>query len=164
MLEELLPMAIRILGEKHVGILMTESNLAQAYCLCNEWERAVAVFRKAIPTLHPEHPDWAHAMCGHVRAQSKLDQPPQTLENDCYKVIDAVHSPEISNEDNARALGTAQVLLGPYESQGRSEDIKIVKAKIPGLEKLKDGQDVLLNLLYGCHGHDEDTNAKPSLW
>lgn len=101
-------MAIRILGEKHVGILMTESNLAKHIVYATNGKEQSPSFGKLSQLFILNIPT-GHTRCVGMSALSRS----WISHRRHYKVIDAVHSPGISNEDNARALGTAQVLLGP---------------------------------------------------
>ncbi|TVY89235.1 hypothetical protein LAWI1_G005855 [Lachnellula willkommii] len=83
-LEEIVPVVARTLGEDHVGMSMTRSNLARAYALSGHLEEAEGVLWRLLKVLPLDYPDWIHNMFGYVRVRVRQGKLAAT-EKDCVE-------------------------------------------------------------------------------
>ncbi|KAH3949971.1 hypothetical protein HBI56_098870 [Parastagonospora nodorum] len=142
MLEEMIPVVTRTLGEHHVGMSMTKGNLSRAYFLLERWDDALACLLPGLQKLPPDHPDWINAMYGRSHIlfkQGKLAE----AEKECVDLIDRIKSKKILPLNHPRTISIADLLLDIYGSQGRNDMIKVVKKEIPsaGLTKSEERFD-----------------------
>lgn len=163
MLEEIVPVVVRTLSEEHVGMFMTQSNLARAYALWKRWNEAEALLRKLTAIIQSDHPDWIHAMSGYIHVRARLGQLEET-EEDCIKVLDVIHKTKILTLDNPRTLATTELLLGIYRAQERSDEILTLKRRVPGMEEHNDAQDSLFAILYGTGADDGKSRPRSTFW
>ncbi|TVY55429.1 Nephrocystin-3 [Lachnellula cervina] len=133
-LEEIIPVVVRTLGEDHVGMSMTRSNLARAYALSGHLEEAEGVLWRLLEVLPLDHPDWIHNMFGYVRVrvrQGKLS----AAEKDCVETLDKISKTKILAHDDPRTIAFAEELLKIYRTQKRFQDIDALKKSVPGLNE-----------------------------
>jgi tetratricopeptide (TPR) repeat protein len=62
MLEAIMPVVERTLGNAHVGMSMTRYNLATAYAEQERWRESEAVLKQQLEVVSPRHPDWVISM------------------------------------------------------------------------------------------------------
>lgn len=62
MLDAMIPMVLRILGEKHIGMNMTKFNLAEAYNALGRRKDGETVLRSQIGSIASWHPDYVAAI------------------------------------------------------------------------------------------------------
>ena len=164
LLEELLPTANRILGAEHVGITMTESNLARACCLCREWERASAVFSKLMQKIPSDHPDWILMMCGYVYTHSKVDRQPETLQEDCRKVLEMIQNVKGIECADPRIEGTSQIFLRLCDFRGNVQENATQTRRVLDLGDMTAEEDELLRSLHQLYVQDSASIRKVSFW
>jgi hypothetical protein len=66
LLEDIVPVVTRTLGDDHVGMSMTKSNLGRAYFVCERWKEAEEIVSPLLAGIPPSHPDLIHAMYGYA--------------------------------------------------------------------------------------------------
>ena len=62
MLDAMIPIVVRTLGEQHIGMNMTKYNLARAYNALGRWRDGETVLRKQIGSIPSWHPDYVAAI------------------------------------------------------------------------------------------------------
>ena len=131
-LEETIPVAIRTLGEDHIGVSMTRSNLARAYSLSKRWTEAEENLRLLLNQIPSEHPDWFHAMSGYIHVQMKLGHV-KDAENISIDIMDKVTRTKALTLDHPRTVIIAKQLSNIYRMQGRTDKIAASKKRIPAV-------------------------------
>ncbi|KAL2427226.1 hypothetical protein ABEF95_002489 [Exophiala dermatitidis] len=132
-LEAILPVVERTLGEKHVGMTMTRSNLARAYVLCQRWDEAECLLSGLIDNIPREHPDSVNTRSGlvHVRIRMGKLSP---AERDCLALIDEIEHNKTTGPASPRALAIYEQLLEIYRLQNRKPDLQALLAKMPAIQ------------------------------
>ena len=74
LLESILPIVKRTLGDDHVGMHMTKGNLARAYARSRQLDKAMAVLDEMFERIGPKHPNWSEVMTGRAEVEIKLGQ------------------------------------------------------------------------------------------
>ena len=69
LLEDLVPVVERTLGEKHVGMNMTKANLARANIKCDRWADAEPLIHESYAQTAEDHPNWIDVATGLDRVQ-----------------------------------------------------------------------------------------------
>lgn len=129
-LEQIIPTVIRTLGEDHVGMSMTKSNLARAYGLCKRWSEAEVLLRSLTSAVPEDHPDYIHAKHGYVHVLAKTGQL-EKVEEICNKLLDMIARTGVLSMEHPRTVAIGELLAAVYKGQSRSEDIASLKMKIP---------------------------------
>lgn len=115
-LEEIIPIVQRTLGEQYAGMAMTQSNLARAYAMSNDHCKAEKVLAKLLPSIPPEHPDYIHTMFGYLRVRIELGKF-QEAEKDCLNVLDRISKFKIIPLNDPRTIAIAEELHAIYQKQ-----------------------------------------------
>lgn len=66
LLEQIVPVVQRTLGEAHVGMHMTKSNLARSYARSGRWAKAEITLAELLEFTNEAHPNWFRIMSGYV--------------------------------------------------------------------------------------------------
>ena len=148
MLEDIVPIVTRTLGEDHARMSMTQGNLARAYALAHLWDKAAPVLEKLTQAFVPEHPGRLHAMCGLIHVKFQLGHL-EDVERVCGQVLDMAEGGKALILDDPRALATAQVLLQIYNRGNRLEDVTRLKSKMPAVTDVEGGDEAMFKVLYG---------------
>ena len=141
-LEEIVPIVARTLGDDHVGMFMTKGNLCRAYVRSDQWEQAgelIKWLRKMVP---PDHPDWVYAGWGYAYYVLHYENDAETAERCCKAIMSKVFETNIISASNARVIATAEILLRIYEEQGRMSEIDKLKETFPSIGNAKAGASV----------------------
>lgn len=128
-LEEIIPVVERTLGERHVGMAMTRGNLARTYGLCQQWEKAKEVVEQLLEIMPEEHPDRINTMIGYIRLRVRTIRLPEA-EKDCGDLLVALERGGQTQKDTQIQL-TLELLLNIYEIESREDDIERLKATYP---------------------------------
>ena len=72
LLEEILPVVARTLGDKHVGSFMTKGNLVRAYNRCQRWKDSEPLAEETLALIDEDHPDWMEGMLGYIKIETEL--------------------------------------------------------------------------------------------
>jgi len=136
LLTDLLPVVRRTLGEEHVGMTMTKSNLARAYMLSHRWKDAELLLRQMLAVLVDEHPDWIDAMSGYVHVQIQLGRLNEAEKN-CNRMLEIIEQTKVLATDHPRTIAVAQQLGKIYLVTGRSHEIATLEGRIPAMKKGK---------------------------
>lgn len=134
MLEEILPVVTRTLGDKHVGMTMTRGNLARAYVLCERWAEAEALLSGLLESVPEDHPDSINTRSGlvHVRIRKgKLAE----AEEDCARLLAVVRRKRdpILAPDSPRAIAIHEQMLEIYRLQNRPAELETLSREMPAL-------------------------------
>ncbi|KAL8640120.1 MAG: hypothetical protein Q9226_008780 [Calogaya cf. arnoldii] len=132
MLEDIIPIVTRTLGDHHVGMTMTKGNLAKAYVNSGKWmeaEQTLAHILKSTPT---DHPDWVQTISGHVYVQIQLQQW-REAELNCDNVLDKIRKKKVLAKDNPRTIVIAEQLAYIYLATGRPDESKALKAEFSAM-------------------------------
>ena len=133
LLEDLIPVVVRTLGETHVGMTMTKANLARAYVLCERWTDAEATLRIILSTLNDDHPDWIHTLSGLVHVHIKLGNYVEAEKN-CDQMLHHIKFKKALKIDSPRTIAIAEQLARIYASTGRLGRIPALKAQFPAMD------------------------------
>lgn len=163
MLEEIIPVVTRTLGEEHVGMLMTRSNLARAYILCEKWREAEILLRTVVAIIPTDHPDWVHAMSGYVHVRTNLGQQMET-EKDCKKMLDIIVETKVLPLDDPRTLAIAEVLVRIYSAQGRSDEISALSRMVPGIIENISVPEDRFAILFRTNANDRKSRGRNIVW
>jgi Tetratricopeptide repeat len=134
MLEEIRPVVKRTLGDEHIGMSMTLSNLARAHALSEHWEKADELLGPLLRRIPSDHPDWIHNMHGYVRVRIHLGNL-AAVENDCMKMLDKISKSKVLALDDPRTVAIAKELLKIYHTQGRFGEIASLRKRVPSLNE-----------------------------
>jgi tetratricopeptide (TPR) repeat protein len=132
-LEEIVPVVERTLGDKHVGMIMTKSNLTRALILCEKWAEADKIIRKLREIVPRDHPDWIHVNWGHAYILVHEGQlgDAETL---CIELLTQISTTRVLDASNPRVIAIAELLLKVYTMQEREADITKLKEEFPRVE------------------------------
>ncbi|KAF2787875.1 hypothetical protein K505DRAFT_353565 [Melanomma pulvis-pyrius CBS 109.77] len=136
MLEDIIPILQRTLGEDHVGMFMTRSNLGRAYFAAEKWKEAEAIVRPILTEVPQYHPDWVHNMYEYARIQMKMGLADEA-EKQCNNMLDVIMQEKNLALDHPRTVAIADLLLSIYRLQGREGDVANIKRKFPGTDRTK---------------------------
>jgi len=136
MLEDIIPILQRTLGEDHVGMFMTRSNLGRAYFAAENWEKAQEMIRPMLAKIPQDHPDWIHNMYGYAHIQMKLGLIDEA-EKQCITLLEMITQKKTLAIDNPRTVAIADLLLQIYRLQDREIEIASIKKNFPGTDKVK---------------------------
>jgi hypothetical protein len=134
LLEDIVPVVQRTLGAHHVGMAMTQSNLARAYAMCERWADAEALLSPLLTTIPPEHPDWIHNRYGYVRIQVRLNNA-EAVERECNTLLDKIEASKLLALDDPRTVAIAEELFKLYGAQNRLRDVAALKKRVPALRE-----------------------------
>lgn len=135
MLEELVPVVERTLGQQHVGMSMTKGNLARAYVQCERWEDAEKLLVQMLSLINDDHPDWIHSMSGYVHVQIHFGRL-EEAEKNCKAMLHKISPTKVPGKNDPRAVKAAEQLANIYRGTGRSDELSILKAQFPELDGL----------------------------
>lgn len=136
MLENIIPIVTRTLGDDHVGMSMTKSNLGKAYYIAERWKEAEAVVRPLLAKVPSDHPDWIHNVYGYAHIQFQLGKIKEA-EDHCVEIIEKATRMKRLSLDDPRIVATAELLLRIYDAQGRKDELRSIKARFPGAGKME---------------------------
>lgn len=135
------------MGKEYVGIFITQLNLAQAYTLYKRWKEAEVLLCKLIAIFLSDYPNWIYTMSRYIYVQTKLGQVTE-MEKDCNKILDVIIETKILTLDNPRILAIAEQLLKIYHMQGHSDNILVLKRRVPGVNESNNVLKGLFAILY----------------
>ena len=133
MLEEILPIARRTLGDDHVGVSMTKWNMARAYFLLERWEDAEELTSSLLTTVPEDHPDWIDLQSGYVFLLVRLERL-QEAEEKCKSMLESILKAKLLDMRSPRPVAIAQQLVIIYRKQERDEQINDLKRMIPAIK------------------------------
>ena len=134
MLEEIIPVVAKTLGEDHVGMSMTRANLARAYYFCKRWTEMEELCQRLLAQIPSGHPDWIHIMSGFVYAriqQGHLDE----AEKDCIQMLKMITQTKVLALDHPRTITIAEQLSRLYRKQNRLDEIAVPKKRVPAMDE-----------------------------
>ncbi|KAK5461376.1 hypothetical protein LTS15_003439 [Exophiala xenobiotica] len=129
-LENIIDVVRETLGDEHVGMTMTRSNLARAYVLCEHWGKAEIELSGLLEVVPSDHPDYINTLSGmvHVRIRmGKLEQ----AEIDCTKLVNIIQTKKIIPVNSPRALSVYEQMMEVYQLQGRHSEMEALRKKMP---------------------------------
>jgi tetratricopeptide (TPR) repeat protein len=129
-LEAIVPIVVRTLGEDHVGMNMTRTNLAKAYFMSERWKEAEETVRPSLVGIPQNHPDWIHTMYGYSHILFKLGRM-DDAEKRCNEMMDKITQTKSFPPSHPRTISIAELLLNIYRHRGDDEKIAIIKEKVP---------------------------------
>ena len=142
-LEPILPIVRRTLGEKHPGMSMTKANLVISYVQAQRWSEAETIIKELLQIVPEDHPDYIHTLSGYIHTRTALGDL-EEAERNCTKALDMVTRETSMSKvlnmltrektlslDSPRVVAVAQQLALIYKKQGRSEDLKGLQQKFP---------------------------------
>ena len=135
-LEYVVPIVSRTLGERHVGMTMTKSNLALAYVIAKKWNEAEITLRDVLARVPEDHPDRIHIMSGFTYVKiciGKLDE----AEEDGLGLLEQIKNQKMSVK-SSRTRAIVEQLAVVYRKQGRTEALGELLKKYPGAEAPKE--------------------------
>lgn len=132
LLESIVPVVTRTLGDEHVGMTMTRSNLARAYVLCERWTDADHLLRELLKVIPSGHPDRINTMSGLVHVEIRMGRLDEA-ERDCLALLDLISTKKILPPDSPRTVAINEQLLEIYTLQNRTSDMEILKKRLPVL-------------------------------
>ncbi|KAF2186508.1 TPR-like protein [Zopfia rhizophila CBS 207.26] len=134
-LEDIVPVVSRTLGDEHVGMSLTRSNLGRAYFMAERWKEAEETVRPLLAMIPSDHPDWIHNMYGYAHIQLKLGLTVESEKN-CIKLLDKITQTKCLALDHPRTVAIADLLLRIYRLQGRENDVAAMKKKVPAADEI----------------------------
>lgn len=132
-LKSILGVVERTLGEKHVGMTMTKSNLARAYVLCEQWEAAEKELRDLITNIPPDHIDTINARSGLVHVLIRMGKLAEA-EADCGSLLAMIKDARFKKillPDSPRVLKIYEQMLEIYHLQNRTEELRVLSLAVP---------------------------------
>jgi lipopolysaccharide biosynthesis regulator YciM len=131
MLEKIVPVVKRTLGERHAGVSMTMGNLACAYALSKEWENAEQMLVPLLETIPKTHPDCVKLMIGLSTVKTRTGRL-EEAEGDCKMLLEKLGGQEHKVDSADRLIqSVVELLMDVYEAQGRLDGIKELKETYP---------------------------------
>ncbi|KAL9113989.1 MAG: hypothetical protein Q9187_007541 [Circinaria calcarea] len=134
MLEEIIPVVIKTLGEDHVGLSMTRANLARAYFFCKRWIEMEELLRRLLAQIPSGHPDWIHIMSGSIHARIQQGYV-EEAEKDCTQTLEMIMQTKVLALDHPRTIAIAEQLSRLYRKQNRFNEIAALKGKVPAMDE-----------------------------
>ena len=153
-LEEIIPVVIRTLGEEHVDTSFIKSNLARAYARCRRWNKAEAIFSTLVTTISSNHPDWITAMLGYIHARTQQGRLEET-ESDCEKILNVIIQIKLLPLDDLQTLAIAEQLFKIYHSQARPERIAALQRRVPSMKGYDGAKEGRLAMLFRSNADRE---------
>ncbi len=135
-LERILPIVERTLGNDHVGMKLTRSNLGKAYFMAGKWKEAEETIRPLLASIDPKHPDSIHNIFGYAHILIRLGNLKEA-EKRCIDILDKITETKMFSLEDPRTLSTAELLLQIYTLQNQKDKIASIKENYPGVELLK---------------------------
>jgi tetratricopeptide (TPR) repeat protein len=129
-LENIVPIVVRTLGQNHVGMSMTRTNLGRAYFMSERWAEAEDTVRPLLAEIPPNHPDWIHTMYGYAQILFELGRL-EDAEKHCNQAMDKISKAKTFSLDHPRTVSVAVLLIKIYNLQGRESDSVAIRRKIP---------------------------------
>ena len=133
LLEKIEPTVQNTLGERHVGMTLTKTNLARAYVLCKRWEDAKDQLQAVLQRVSRDHPDEILTRSGLVHVRIRMGKLAEA-EEDCSKLVAMTQEKRFSNvlaPDSPQALKIIEQMLEIYHLQGRAEELKALSMRFP---------------------------------
>jgi tetratricopeptide (TPR) repeat protein len=127
MLEEIVPIVQRTLGERHVGMAMTLGNLAKAYGCCQNWSEAENALSRLLLNMPTEHPDYISTMLGLVRIRLRTKRL-EEAEHECLRMLEILN-PEAKTGPGPQIRQIMEHLFDIYDMQGRTDDTRQLREK-----------------------------------
>ena len=140
MLEEIVPVLRRAVGEAHIGMYMTKWNLARAYFRMNQWSEAEGLALDLLKVVPQNHPSWVDLESGYAYLLTRTGRL-QHAEERCSLLIDQIMKNGIITRNSPRTIAIAEQLLVIYRQEGREDDIKKLKKMVPKMDEknIKEG-------------------------
>ena len=132
-LEKVMPIVRRTLGETHPGMSMTKANLTQAYVRAKRWSEAETLLHDLVETVPKNHPDSIVATFGCIYVQMATGRM-EEAEKNCLKVLDVIAKEKNLSSTSPRILAIAEQLSLIYAKQERWNDIEALKTKYPSID------------------------------
>ena len=133
-LEKIVPIVRRTLGDTHPGMSMTKANLTQAYVRAGRWGETEKLLEEILGVIPKDHPDRIVATLGCVYVRTKMGRMDDTeAEAEYLKILDLVIKKKIFSTDNPRTLAIAEQLALIYMKQERFNELEVLKAKYPSI-------------------------------
>jgi tetratricopeptide (TPR) repeat protein len=129
-LENIVPIVVRTLGQNHVGMSMTRTNLGRAYFMSERWAEAEDTVRPLLAEIPPHHPDWIHTMYGYAQILFELGRL-EDAEKHCNQAMDKISTANTFSLDHPRTVSVAELLIKIYNRQGRESESVAIRRKIP---------------------------------
>ena len=136
LLEKLVPVVERTLGDEHVGMNMTKGNLARAYILCGRCADAEVLFGQMLSVLRDDHPDWVFTMSGLVHVQIRLGRFDEA-ERNCNTILEHIAHTRLLAAHNPQTLAVVEQLANIYLKTGRSGQISSLRTTYPAMDETK---------------------------
>lgn len=133
MLEAIIPVVERTLGESHVGMTMTRSNLARAYVLCERWVEAENILSGLVHMIPSEHPDSIHNLSGLVHVRIRMGKLTEA-ERDSVALVHEIECKKTIAPDSPRALTIYEQLLEIYSLQNRGPELEALLKRVPDIQ------------------------------
>ena len=138
MLEKIVTVAKRTLGERHVGVSMTMGNLACAYGLCKEWEKAELMLIPLLETVPKTHPDCVKLLIGLATVETRTGRL-EDAERDCKVLLERINQDGKLDTGDRQLQSVVELLTDIYEAQERLDDITELKGAYAVLFKNNGG-------------------------
>lgn len=132
MLEDIIPVVARTLGDDHVGMTMTKGNLAKAYVNSGRWIEAEQILAQLSKSTTKDHPDWVRTISGYVYVQIQLKRWCDA-ERNCVDIMDLIRRKKVLAKDNPRAIVVAEQLAHIYLATGRPLQAKALRTEFSAL-------------------------------
>ena len=133
-LEKIIPIVSRTLGDTHPGMAMAKGHLTQAYVRAKRWEEAETLLNEVLEAVREDHPDIVVVRFGRVYVQRAMGRINETeAAADYLKILDLIAERNFFSADNPRTLAVAEQLSFIYMKQERWDELEAVKAKYPGV-------------------------------
>jgi tetratricopeptide (TPR) repeat protein len=150
MLEKIIPVVEKTLGERHVGMYMTLGNLARAYGLSKMWEKAEEVLSSLLEAIPNEHPDWLNSTIALAKVRILVGRL-EEAELDCERLLEMTSPKNKSDSRIPQRSLLVAFLLKIYSIQERAEDTRKLKEKYPDMiddsGNVKDGHPTFEDIL-----------------
>ena len=132
LLQAVLPVARRTLGDSHVGVFMTESNLVRAYVLAEHWAEAEVLIDNLRKKTPNNHPNYMLLVSGFVYVLISTERLAQA-ETECIRALGSFQKSKGALQANPQATYIAQYLALIYQKQGRQGEFETLRTKFPTL-------------------------------
>ncbi|MCJ1437788.1 hypothetical protein MMC27_007175 [Xylographa pallens] len=133
MLEKVVPILRRTLGEAHLGMSMAKANLTQAYIRAERWTEAETLLDDLLSTIPKDHPDSIVAMLGYIYIRAATGRMKEA-EKECLRVLDVIAKEKILSASSSRTLAIVEQLSLIYTKQERWNDLEALKIKYPSID------------------------------
>ncbi|MCJ1391776.1 hypothetical protein MMC18_004641 [Xylographa bjoerkii] len=132
-LDKIMPILRRTLGEAHLGMSLAKANLTQAYVRAERWAEAETLLDDLLKVVQKDHPDSIVARLGYIYVRTVTGRM-EEAKKECLQVLDVIAKEKILSANSPRTLSIVEQLSLIYTKQERWNDLEALKIKYRSID------------------------------